>query len=351
MDTSYGLFTSPQYLEPLESSGCASRATGWRPAHLDLGGQRRLPCYEKSHSWGEFVFDFEIAQAYAARGLEYYPKLVSCVPFTPVPGPRLLAADAGGQRALAQALRDRASDGGHSGAHLLFLPPAEAALLEPLGWLRRDQLRYLWRNRGYTGFEDFLGRLSAKKRKNIRRERRLLAESGLAVHWRAGSELSDAEWPQVFELYASTYRVRGQQPYLNLACLRQWAEHFGERMQFCLAHEAGRLAAMAFFFRDGDTLYGRHWGAGAAYDALHFELCYYRGIDYCIEHRLALFDAGVQGEHKQARGFDAELSHSAHWFAAPDLHQIIGRFLARERAALAGHLQELSAHSAYRNAQ
>lgn len=301
------------------------------PRHLD-GPDGRVVCYGKMHSWGEFVFDFELARAYRQHGLAYYPKLVSCVPFTPVPGARLLAEDDAARLRLAEALRARAQGDGCSGAHLLFCSEAESALLEPAGWIVRLQPRYRWHAHGAGDFEGFLARLPGKKRKNIRAERRKLA--GFAIEWRAGDTLAAAEWRRVYALYASTYAVRGQEPYLNLECLQAWAAHYRERLQFCLALHDGRIAAMAFFFEDGDTLYGRHWGAEAAYDGLHFELCYYQGIERCLARGLAHFDAGVQGEHKLARGFTFELAHSAHWFAHRGFHAAIGRAYAEERAAL-----------------
>jgi hypothetical protein len=344
------LFVSAAYLQPLEDSGCLRRNSGWMPAHLQRPGGGWSPCYQKSHSWGEFVFDFEFANAYARQGLDYYPKQVCCAPFTPVPGPRLIAGTDEERLELAAELVENARAGGCSSAHILFLPLEELELVEPAGWLRRLQLRYVWRNRGYAGFEDFLAQLSSKKRKNIRRERRSIRESGFEIDWRTGAELTAAELRTVFELYASTYQERGQSPYLNLACLRTWARNFGERMLFCLARLRGKLVAMAFFFRDDVSLYGRHWGADADYDGLHFELCYYQGIEWCIRHGLYHFDAGVQGEHRLLRGFEPEFSYSAHWFAHQGFAAAIAHFLDRERAALTEHIQLLRRHDAYRDA-
>lgn len=337
--SSYGLFTDPLYLDALETSACIGADSGWRPLPLVLDGVGRLPCYEKDHSWGEFVFDFQIAQAYARHRLAYYPKLVCCVPYTPVPGPRLLAADASGQRALAAALVEHAQQGGHSGAHILYLPEHEAALL-PEPWLRRVQPRYVWRHRGETTFEDLLDRLPSKQRKNIRRERRRVEQSGLDIQWHRADQLADDEWPRLYTLYASTYEARGQVPYLNLACLRLWAHSFGERMMFCIAREHGIALAMAFFFEDQGSLYGRHWGAARHVDGLHFELCYYQGLERCLQRGLLHFDAGVQGEHKRTRGFEPELSHSAHWFAHEGFREAIAPAFAAERSAI---LRELDA--------
>ncbi|MFT4047206.1 MAG: GNAT family N-acetyltransferase [Solimonas sp.] len=325
------LFTDPAYIEALERSGCAGPDTGWTPYHLDTA-DGRVVCYEKAHSWGEFVFDFELARAWRQRGLHYYPKLVAAVPFTPVPGARLLAAADAGRQALARRLRTLAAEGDRSGAHALFIDDADRAALEADGWIVRAQPRYVWRAHGARDFDGFLASLSSKKRKNIRAERRKLA--AFAIEWRAGASLDAGEWRRVFALYASTYARRGQEPYLNLACLRAWAAAFGERLQFCLARLDGAIVAIAFFFEDGDTLYGRHWGADAAYDALHFELCYYQGIDRCFARGLACFDAGVQGEHKLARGFAPELAYSAHHFVHAGLHEAVARAYGDERGRL-----------------
>lgn len=331
------LFCSEAYLRPLRDSGCVSPQTGWTPVSADF------LCYEKSHSWGEFVFDQAFARAYAQRGMAYYPKLVSCIPFTPVPGPRLPDARA------AQHMMSLTVARGCSGAHALFVEETEAALLQREGWLRREQPRYVWLNQDYAGVEDFLAALNSKRRKNIRSERRALAASGLQIEWQAGHSLSTDEWRQVFPLYASTYELRGQQPYLKRACLQQWAANFGEQMQFCLARDAQGLAAMAFYFVDGDTLYGRHWGSRLGLPGLHFELCCYQGIEYAIRHGLRRFDAGVQGEHKLLRGFSPELSLSMHWFAHEGFREAIAKYLEREREAVSGDMAALGEHDGYRH--
>jgi uncharacterized protein len=339
------LFTSREYLEPLEGSGCVSPESGWTPVPIRLPGGAWAPCYGKSHSWGEFVFDFELAAAYRDQGLRYYPKLVCCVPFTPVPGPRLLATDAQGRKDLAAALIERTREG-YSSTHVLFATEEEAALLRSAGWATRLQLRYGWTNAGYADFDGFLSRLSSKRRKNIRRERKAVAASGLQISWQEGAGFSASEWTRIHALYASTYQVRGQPPYLNLQCLRAWAENFGSAMQFCLARREADIVAMAFFFRDEETLYGRHWGAAEAQSGLHFELCYYQGIEYCIHHRLARFDAGVQGEHRLLRGFGPEFTHSAHWFVHDGFRAAIERAFHRETSLLRAHVEQLRADEA-----
>ncbi|MEQ1437964.1 GNAT family N-acetyltransferase [Fontimonas sp. SYSU GA230001] len=343
------LYTSPAYLEALEAHGCVGPGTGWTPAHLRLAGGAHAPCYRKSHSWGEFVFDFAIARAYAARGLAYYPKLVCCVPFTPVPGRRLLADDESAAHALADALIEQVRHQAASGIHVLFSTAAEVQMLEARGWLPGQQLRYRWSNRGYVSFDHFLDALSAKRRKNIRRERRLVAALGLRIDWRTAATLSDDEWARVYALYANTYHERGQAPYLTLGCLRTWAERCGERMLLCTATRDADIVAMAYFFRDDETLYGRHWGSATRDELLHFELCYYQGIDHAIRHGLSHFDAGVQGDHKLLRGFEPVRDHSAHWFAHRGFHEAVGRYYAQERAALDARIAALAQHGAYRS--
>lgn len=342
------LFTQPAYLEPLSRYGCASPENGWTPIPLRIDGIGHAPCYLKTHSWGEFVFDFQIARVYEQNGLDYYPKLVGCVPFTPVPGPRLLAADVAGRMALADAMLAQTETLGASSAHLLYLPAEDVAPLRERGWLHRTQLRYLWRNHGYASFDDFLGALNAKRRKNIRAERRVLGDRGIDIRWADGSHFDDRTWRHLYALYARTYAIRGQSPYLTLECLQAWAQAYGERMPFCLASVGDDIIAMAFFFEDDNGLYGRHWGAAADYDKLHFELCYYQGIERCIAQGLRHFDAGVQGEHKLLRGFEPVTAHSMHHFRHPALHDAIGRYFTQERSALAEERDALHIHSRLR---
>jgi len=331
------LFTSPAYLEPLAETGCVGAAVGWKP--LPLAG-----AYLKSHSWGEFVFDQAFANAYAQHGYDYYPKLSVCTPFTPVPASRV--ADAG----IAEQLIALAHQFDATGVHALFLPQHEAQALASGGWLHREQPRYVWHNRSYADFEHFLAALTAKRRKNIRRERRLMAEAGYRIQWRAAAELNTDEWQRVFALYTATYHARGQSPYLNLACLQLWARRLPLAFWFCLAYQHNECVAMAYYFEDGDRLCGRHWGADGVHALLHFELCCYQGMDRTIERGLRQLDAGVQGEHKLLRGFDAELSHSAHWFAHSGFRSAISHYLARERQAIADEVSALGAHSGYRHA-
>lgn len=318
-------------------AGCATPHSGWQALQREPG-----PLFLKTNSWGEFVFDFAFANAYAEHGMSYYPKLVCAVPFTPVEGPRW--AGTGDE------LQDITREYRASGAHVLFLPESELPAFEGPDWLRREDLRFVWKNRDYSDFDDFLAALSSKKRKNLRAERRKVATQGWQIAWAHAGEIDPAEWPRLYALYASTYAMRGQQAYLNEDCLRRWALSLPEQFLFCLARLDDELQAMAFFFRDEQRLYGRHWGARADFDALHFELCYYQGIEYCIRHGLDVFDAGVQGGHRLLRGFEPVLTRSVHWFADRRFQQAIGAYLHREREQIQRQWQSLCGQTAYRQA-
>ncbi|MGJ8668229.1 MAG: GNAT family N-acetyltransferase [Oceanococcus sp.] len=331
------LFVQPAYLQALQQSGCAASACGWQS--IPSGGDA---LYLKQHSWGEFVFDFEIAQAYEQSGLNYYPKLVCAVPFTPVVGPRLLGRSPQQLVALAQ-------EHATSSVHVLFVNEQDRQSLSEQGWAQRQDIRYQWHNRDYASFDDFLAALQSKKRKNLRTERRAVAALNLDISWRAAADIRDEEWSQIFRLYARTYAVRGQEPYLNEACLRAWGAALPRAMQFCLARERDQIKAIAFYFCDGQALYGRHWGSAIDGEKLHFELCYYQGIEYCIKHGLQIFDAGVQGSHRVLRGFEPSLSHSMHMFLDPRFHTILDKAFARERAVLQQHFLQAQSHSAYRS--
>lgn len=340
--TAGALFTRPDYLEPLERTGCAAPATGWQRLPQLAG-----PWYAKGHSWGEFVFDFAWAQASERAGLPWYPKLVCAVPFTPVPGPRLGPDPAGSAASAVEFTRTH----GLSGAHVLFLPPAEAEALSGSDWLVREQLRFVWRNADYADFDAYLAALDGKKRRNIRQERRGVDGLGLVIEWRKAREIVPADWPMLHALYARTYEVRGQEAYLAVETLQAWAKAFPEQLLFCVARDAAGIPqAMAYFFRDAGALYGRHWGCAAQYAFLHFELCYYQGVEYCIREHLARFDAGVQGEHKLARGFLPERSLSLHWVAHEGLRARIAEALVRERRLVAAAEMDAWSHSPYREA-
>lgn len=352
-------FIRHAWLRALEEHGCATPESGWTPCHLLLEDEAgallaAAPLYLKAHSWGEFVFDFAWAEGAQQAGIRYYPKLLSAVPFTPSSGPRLGARDARSRAALIAALLQLPAQSGASSWHGLFLPEAEAEACAEQGALRRHDLQFHWHNRsedGYADFEDFLSALSHDKRKKIRQERRKLEGSGLGFETLPGEAFAEAQWAELYALYANTYEERGQPPYLSLDFFLDYARRPGNPVRVTVARDGVRTVAMALLLQDGNRLYGRHWGAAERYDGLHFETCYYQGVQHCIRERLAVYDAGAQGEHKLARGFDPVMTHSVHSISDPRLAQAVARALGRERLLVAARRQQLWEHRAYRNAE
>ncbi len=352
-------FLRHEFLAAMEDSGCASRRSGWSPRHLLLSDERGLaaaaPMYEKTHSWGEFVFDFAWARAAEQAGMAYYPKLVCAVPFTPATGPRLLCrADLpapGLRAALLAAMRDRMADEQLSSVHALFLDAPGRDACEQDGWLLRRDCHFQWHNRSYRDFDDFLDSFSAEKRKKARRERRRVLEQGIEFVTLRGDQLTDELLERVFRLHETTFIRHGHTPYLNRAFFNRIAQTLSESFFVKLAMRAGTAVAVAVFFRSADTLYGRYWGADADYHSLHFETCYYQGIDYCITHQLANFEPGTQGEHKIARGFEPALTWSAHWIGDLPLRRAIASFLTREGQAIDAYASEADAHAPFRKGE
>lgn len=347
-------FVEHAFLAALETHGCASPTCGWTPAHVvieDAHGKTlaAAPAYLKNHSWGEFVFDFGWAQAAERAGIAYYPKLLCAVPFTPVCGPRLGAPDTALRAELAAALRQVAVDAGASSLHALFLEPADRDALLAQGCVERHDTQFHWHNADYADFEDFLARLTHDRRKKIRRERRRVAEAGLRLSWARGDELSAADWDSIYRLYAHTYLERGQRPYLNPAFLLDYGRRPSTPFRVVSVYDGGQRVAAAIFAVGGDTLYGRHWGAAAHYHSLHFETCYYQGVDYCIRHGLSHFDAGTQGGHKLIRGFEPQTTCSAHWLADPRLAQAVARAVAQERIMVDAQQSTLDNYLPYRH--
>jgi predicted N-acyltransferase len=349
-------FLQHEFLAALENTGCASTQTGWTPQHLTLfdgeGLAAAAPLYLKEHSWGEFVFDFAWARAAEQRGLHYYPKLVCAVPFTPASGPRLLTRPGLPAAALRATLLDwmrEQSDGGEvSSAHGLFLDEAARQAADEAGWLLRRDCHFQWHNEGYRHFDDFLQRFSADKRKKAKRERRRVAEQGIAFTTLHGDELDAVTLERVHAFHAMTFLRHGHTPYLTRACFAELARGLGRRFIVKLARHGARAIAAAVFLRSDDTLYGRYWGAEDDYHSLHFETCYYQGIDYCIEQGLARFEPGTQGEHKLARGFTPAVTWSAHWIADGPLRRAIGTYLEREGAAIDAYAHEAEAHAPFK---
>ncbi len=352
-------FLRHEFLSALEDSGCVSARNGWTVQHLALFDQAGLaaaaPLYRKSHSWGEFVFDFAWARAFEQYGRAYFPKLVCAVPFTPASGPRLLyrpdlPADAC-REALLRALREQAQVQQLSSVHALFLDEAGRGACAADGWLLRRDCHFQWYNRGYRDFEDFLAAFSAEKRKKARRERRRVLEQGIEFRTLDGTQLDEQLIERVYAFHAMTFVRHGHHPYLNRAFFSQVARDLGASLLVKLALSAGEPVAAAVFFRSADTLYGRYWGAAADYHSLHFEACYYQGIDYCIAQGLKRFEPGTQGEHKIARGFEPTLTWSAHWITDVALRRAIGAYLEREGSAIEAYASQADEHAPFRKGE
>ncbi len=327
---------------------------GWTPCHLlvedaDRGLIAAAPRYRKAHSYGEFVFDFAWARASSELGQPYYPKQLCAMPFTPATGPRLGARDAQARAHLLSALKQDWDDSGDSSLHALFVDEATADDFQQAGALIRHDVQFHWRRVDETDFAGFLARLNHDKRKKILRERRRVAEAGIRFESRRGDELGESQWAKVFALYSNTYEERGQPPYLNLPFFLDYGGAAGTPLRLILGYEGERLICCAITLVGGDTLYGRHWGCAEKYHSLHFETCYYQGIEFCLREGLMHYDAGAQGEHKRTRGFTPELTRSAHWLANPRLHQAVARFLEGERGAIAVYAAELQQHTAFRH--
>lgn len=329
-----GPFLRYDFLHALESSGSVSVDTGWTPSHLisldDTGTPNLvLPAYIKDHSYGEYVFDWQWAEAYASYGMQYYPKLLLGVPFTPVPGPRWLSTTPVDTQGLVQGLSDFCSSKGLSGWHMNF-PAGE--LTPDAGASERKGCQFIWRNNNFSSFDDFLATFASRKRKNLLKERRRITEQGLKVSRFEGEGIT-AEMIDIFyHCYCDTYYRRRSHPYLTPGFFHQLRETMAESMMLVLAEDEEGPCAAALCFFDDNALYGRYWGCLRDYDALHFEACYYQGIEFCIEKNLGMFNPGTQGEHKISRGFAPEFTRSYHWLAHPELHDAIGRF-TREEAA------------------
>jgi predicted N-acyltransferase len=348
-------FVQYDYLHALEASGCVGPRTGWTPQHLTLarGGElvAAVPLYVKSHSFGEYVFDWSWADAYARYGLRYYPKLVAAVPFAPVAGTRLLAADDAAREALAEALLAHARASGFSSLHVLFAPPAQIEHLASLGMLVRRGVQFHWRNASYANFDEFLAALAQPKRKKIRAERRHVAQAGVTVERLSGDAIGAADWDFFHRCYRATYAAHGSVPYLNREFFRRLGEAMPRNLLLVVARRERRPIAAALGVYDDTRLYGRHWGALESVSCLHFECCYYQMIEFAIERGLQVFEGGAQGVHKLARGLDPVVTASAHWLAEPAMRAAVARFLAREADAIEHTLDELNEHRAWRRAE
>jgi predicted N-acyltransferase len=348
-------FLRHEFLSALEESHCVGEATTWQPFYLVARDERglagALPLFIKYDSHGEFVFDWSWADAYERLGRNYYPKLVAAVPFTPATGRRLLLRDTG-DAATAQFLLDAARGAaleiGASSLHVLFPTEHEREAFDRAGLLPRKSCQFHWANDGYASFDDFLSRFSADKRKKAKRERRRVAEAGIVFEHLRGDEPSAADWDAIIEFYSRTFWVRGREPYLNREFFARVARTMPANMLLVLARRHGEPIAAAICFRSATTLYGRYWGSAGDFHSLHFETCYYQGIDYCIREELERFEPGTQGEHKVARGFVPTPTWSWHWLKDADFHRAVATYLQRETLHVDAYMHEIGEHVPYR---
>ena len=347
-------FLSHDFLSILEESGSVSPRTGWQPIPIVIDGADGkpaaiAPAYAKSHSQGEYVFDHAWADAWQRAGGHYYPKLQIAVPFSPVPGPRLLLRDPALAPALIDALEAVVIQQGLSSAHATFVDPEQLPLFEAAGWLIRAGTQFHWRNAGYASFDDFLGALASRKRKAIRKERAAAVE-GLTIRHVTGTDLTEADWDAFWVFYQDTGARKWGTPYLTRRCFSLMGERMADKVLLILAERGGRPIAGALNLIGRDTLYGRYWGATEDVPFLHFELCYYQAIDAAIARGLSSVEAGAQGDHKLARGYAPVATWSAHYLPDPNFRRAVADFLVREREAVAADRDYLDAMTPFRKA-
>jgi predicted N-acyltransferase len=343
-------FVRHEFLSALIDCGCAAARAGWLPQFLLLRRAGALaaamPVFAKSHSYGEYVFDWAWAEAHERNGVEYYPKLVSAVPFTPVRGRRLLAGKHSDRKTLLGAALELARQ--TSSLHVLFPLEDEAALMQQAGMLLRRTVQFHWSNDGYADFDDFLGRLNHARRKNLRQERRRVREAGVELRWLEGEAIERRHWEFFNRCYRRTYALHHSSPYLNLPFFLRLGATLAEHVAMVLASRDGHDIACALFLRDDQTLYGRYWGALEHVPLLHFECCYYQAIEFAIRRKLQVFEGGAQGEHKLFRGLLPVETLSAHWLAHPRFARAVESFLEREGDGIARYVNELCEHSPFK---
>ena len=345
-------FLSYTFLHALHESGSACADTGWLPQYLALWQDETLmaamPLYVKSHSYGEYVFDWAWADAYHRNGLEYYPKLLSAIPFTPVTGPRLLARNAEARAALVAMLCEQQQAAGMSSTHILYPPDDQAQQLQEAGFMLRSGVQFHWLNEGYADFEQFLSTLEHKKRKNIRAERRKVREAGVTLRQVRGVDATDEDWRLFHRCYSNTYAEHRSSPYLNLDFFLRIGHSMPQNILLVVAERDGQPLASSLVIHSSDTLYGRYWGALEHIPCLHFETAYYQPLEFCIAQKIATFEGGAQGEHKMARGFLPQKTWSAHWLAHPAFADAIERFLERESGGIEAYIDELNDRNPFR---
>jgi uncharacterized protein len=346
-------FLSHEYLSALHETGCAVDRTGWAPQYLLMksGGQLAgaMPLYLKTHSYGEYVFDWAWADAYHRHGVAYYPKLLSAVPFTPVTGARLLAESDGDRDRLIAAALELARKLEVSSLHCIFPTRAEALRMHARGMMPRTTVQFHWSNRDYRSFADFLAGFSHDKRKKVKQDRRKVEAAGVRYRWLEGDEIRERDWAFFYRCYRQTYREHGSSPYLNLEFFCRIGATLPQHLVLILAERNGTPVAASLNVRVAGRLCGRYWGALEHHAALHFETCYYQGIDYCIARGIAIFEGGSRGEHKLARGLMPVEILSAHWLAHPEFARAIDDFLARESRGVQHYVDELTDRSPFKH--
>ncbi len=342
-------FARYEFLAALEASGCTSAEAGWEPHHAvaeDDNGEivAVLPLYLKTHSYGEYVFDWSWANAYHSQGLDYYPKLLTAIPFTPSVGKRLLITEGVNADYVTQELiasiKVEAEKLGASSYHLLFPNTQERVALAATGLIERMGTQFQWHNRDYSRFDDFLATLASRKRKMLRKERKAVVDAGFTFRRTEGAEISQQQWDDFTLFYHRTYLVRGQQGYLNQDFFKILGTTMPEQILLIEALQQGEVVAAALFFKNQTQLFGRYWGSTGDQPLLHFETCYYQGQDYCIEHGLRSFDSGAQGEHKIQRGFEPTPTYSLHWLAHKGFSEAVERFVEEERPHIKAYMRE-----------
>jgi predicted N-acyltransferase len=343
-------FLRYEFLHALHETGCATHGTGWLPQYITLWQEASLigamPLYRKSHSYGEYVFDWAWADAYHRHGLEYYPKLLGAVPFSPVTGPRLLARDSTTRAKLVQTALRLSRQA--SSLHVLYPTEPEAQELAAAGMMLRRAVQFHWENRGYRDFDAFLGELASVKRKKIRQERRRVQESGIRFRRLVGEDIRVEDWSFFVRCYNATYRAHHSSPYLNLAFFRRLGAEMPEHVLLVVAEMEGKPIASALNIFSPGVLYGRYWGALGHVPMLHFETCYYQALEFCIERGIKVFEGGAQGEHKLARGFLPVQTWSAHSLNHPQFADAVENFLTREGAGIDRYMDELNEHAPFR---
>jgi predicted N-acyltransferase len=346
-------FLSYAFLHALHESGSASEKSGWQPQYLTIWQGDNLvaalPMYAKFHSYGEYVFDWAWADAYRRNGLEYYPKLLSAIPFTPVTGGRLLATDAAAQAALIAALKEVQEKNDLSSTHILYPPEQEAKRLEEAGFMLRKGVQFHWKNQGFDNFEQFLSTLEQKKRKNIRAERRKVRDAGITLRQLPGVQASESDWRFFKRCYDTTYSAHYSTPYLNLDFFLRISQTMPENILLVIAEREGNPIASSLLIHDQHALYGRYWGAVEHHACLHFETAYYQPLEFCIANNIAAFEGGAQGEHKMARGFLPQQTWSAHWLAHTGFADAVERFLDEEGKGIENYVDELNERNPFKS--